>query len=85
MLLGTLKFPKLWNRLPPPPGLVPPVMSWTVPFVVTMVFKPEDVMGATSAWVLAIGKASHRQHSPIAPRRLLGGEETIRFRETERI
>jgi hypothetical protein len=25
---GTLKFPKLWNRFVPPPGLVPPVMLY---------------------------------------------------------
>ena len=32
LLLGTLKSPKLWKRLAPPPGLVPPVMSyWTFP------------------------------------------------------
>jgi hypothetical protein len=28
LLLGTPKSPKLWKRFAPPPGLVPPVMSY---------------------------------------------------------
>ena len=46
LLGGTPKSPKLWKRLVPltPPGRVPPVMSCTLPFVVTTVFRPEDVM-----------------------------------------
>src|SRR5215469_10035524 len=51
LLLGTLKFPKLWNRFGPPPGLVPPVMSYCVFPAggvgerVTCVLSPDDVMG----------------------------------------
>ena len=51
LLLGTLKSPKLWNRFPPPPGLVPAVMSyWTFPDgsvegAETCVLSPDDVMG----------------------------------------
>ena len=58
LLSGTLKSPKLWNRLVPPPGLVPPVMSYcTVPAGgvaerLTSVFSPEGVMGRACAWLL---------------------------------
>src|SRR6476659_1209608 len=51
LLVGTLKSPKLWNRFAPPPGLVPPVMSyWTFPEEsvwggLTRVLSPDDVMG----------------------------------------
>ena len=51
LLVGTPNSPKLWNRFSPPPGLVPPVMSyWTFPAGgvaerLTCVFNPEEVMG----------------------------------------
>src|ERR1051326_5788038 len=50
LLLGTLKSPKLWNRLVPPPGRVPPVMSnWVWPLgrligADTAVSRPDDVI-----------------------------------------
>ena len=56
--LGTLKSPKLWNRLVPPPGLVPPVMSnCTCPAGgvaerLTCVFSPDGVIGGVSAKAL---------------------------------
>src|SRR5215471_3392814 len=55
LLVGTFKLPKLWNRFSPPPGLVPPVMSyWIFPGGgvadrVTCVLSPEGVMGE-AAW-----------------------------------
>ena len=55
LLVGTLKSPKLWKRLVPPPGLVPPVMLYCVcPLgratgALTCVFRPEPVMGE-AAW-----------------------------------
>ena len=39
-----VEVPKLWKRFVPPPGRVPPVMLWRLPFVVTTVFRPDDVM-----------------------------------------
>ncbi len=51
LLLGTLKLPKLWNRFVPPPGLVPPVMSYCtcpgggVADRVICVFSPDGVIG----------------------------------------
>lgn len=51
LLAGTPKSPKLWNRLVPPPGLVPPVMSYcTFPLgsvvgALTCVLSPEEVIG----------------------------------------
>src|SRR5262245_18884396 len=59
LLVGTLKSPKLWNKLIPPPGLVPPVMLyWVCPLGsatggLTCVFSPEGVMGdAAWAWLI---------------------------------
>ena len=55
LLVGTLKFPKLWNKLVPPPGRVPPVMSyWTLPLgivigALTCVFSPDEVIGGAAA------------------------------------
>src|SRR5215813_7037741 len=55
LLVGTLKLPKLWNRFVPPPGLVPPVISyWVFPAGgiaerLTCVLSPDDVMGE-AAW-----------------------------------
>src|SRR5262249_47649410 len=57
LLVGTLKLPKLWNKLVPaaPPGRVPPVMSYcTFPGGgvwdrLTCVLRPDDVMGEV-AW-----------------------------------
>src|SRR5678815_5014899 len=49
--LGTLKSLKLWNRFAPPPGLVPPVMSYcTFPAGgaadrLTCVLSPDGVIG----------------------------------------
>src|SRR5215467_6231374 len=60
LLVGTLKLPKLWNRFSPPPGLVPPVMSyWIFPGGgvadrVTCVLSPEGVMGE-AAWTREVG------------------------------
>ena len=54
LLVGTLKSPKLWNRLVPPPGRVPPLMSyWVCPPTaigsLTWVCKPDGVIGGTWA------------------------------------
>ena len=72
--LGTLKSPKLWNRFAPPPGLVPPVMSyWVCPPTeigpLTWVFRPDGVMGG-AAWArgLTTASASHRQHTTVTPK-----------------
>ena len=51
LFVGTLKLPKLWNRLVPPPGLLPPVMLYRVELptwmgLPTTVFSPDEVMGA---------------------------------------
>src|SRR5262245_23471227 len=53
LLVGTPNSPKLWNKLGPLPGLVPPVMLyWTWPLgrligPLTCVFRPpEGVIGA---------------------------------------
>jgi hypothetical protein len=54
LLVGTLKSPKLWNKLTPPPGLVPPVMLYCVDpptgmGPLTVVFRPEEVIGGVCA------------------------------------
>src|SRR5215510_15028242 len=65
LLLGTLKSPKLCNRFPPPPGLVPPVMSyWTLPEGrlaggLTCVLSPEGVMGE-AAWTSEVRYGTDR-------------------------
>ena len=65
LLLGTPNSPKLWKRFAPPPGLVPPVMSyWTFPEGsveggLTRVLSPDDVMGGT-VWAKEVRQANNR-------------------------
>src|SRR6478609_7888405 len=67
LLVGTLKSPKLWNKLVPlaPPGRVPPVMLYcvcplgSVTAGLTCVFRPEPVMGE-AAWTREVREANNR-------------------------
>ena len=65
LLLGTLKSPKLWKRLVPPPGLVPPVMLYCVCPLgrgtggLTCVLRPDPVMGE-AAWTREVREANNR-------------------------
>src|SRR6476660_5307601 len=65
LLLGTPNSPKLWKRFAPPPGLVPPVMSyWTLPEgsvegELTRVLSPDEVMGG-GVWAEEIRQANDR-------------------------
>ena len=64
LLLGTPNSPKLWKRFAPPPGLVPPVMSyWALPEGsveggLTRVFRPDDVIGGV--WAKEVRQANNR-------------------------
>ena len=73
--LGTLKSPKLWNRLVPPPGRVPPVMSYcTCPAGgvtrVTCVFNPDGVIGDVSANALPTAYHTMNSHTNWSNRRV---------------
>src|SRR5262249_2504162 len=75
LLVGTLKLPKLWNRFSPPPGLVPPVMSyWIFPGGgvadrVTCVLSPEGVMGE-AAWTREVGLDARTREQPSMKERI---------------
>src|SRR6478609_1204634 len=68
--LGTLKSPKLWNKLVPlaPPGRVPPVMLYCVCPLgsetggLTCVLRPDPVMGE-AAWTREVRKANNRMRA----------------------
>src|SRR5215472_10692668 len=76
LLVGTLKLPKLWNRFTPPPGLVPPVMSYCVfpaggiADRVTCVFNPEGVIGA-AAWTREVGLNARTSEKPSIRERIM--------------
>src|SRR6476620_11894411 len=65
--LGTLKSPKLWNKLVPlvPPGRVPPVMLYCVCPLgretggLTCVLRPDPVIGE-AAWTREVREANNR-------------------------
>jgi hypothetical protein len=67
LFVGTLKSPKLWNRFVLPPGLVPPVMLYVLPFGVTMVLSPDEVMGG-GVWAEVRVVKSRRSDKPAIKR-----------------
>ena len=88
LLFGTLKSPKLWNRFVPPPGLVPPVMSYcTAPADGVRersicVFSPDGVMGgAARAWLrLTLIEGSKKE---LRRRRTMTGRKKVEGAEEQ--